>query len=327
MKKFMKGCAIAALVFVVLGVVLAAAAGSIRGRIGIEDTVRAVTGGRINLKLGADSEDWGLIIEEDGREGAKSAETGEGYYNIEDSDIFSKEYDIVEGDVEKYSLGNDIGKLDVEIGGCALYIQESSDDTFYLEAKNMRKMQSFVKNGTLHIKALRTGKVWDESRKCEIFLYVPANYSFSEAELEVGAGYIATDSLIANEVSLEAGAGSIEADSVQAQKLDVSVGAGAISVADMNVQDVSGEVGVGYLYLEGEINRKAEMECSMGSLELYVRGAQTDFNYQVEYGMGNLEIGEDSYSGLARETFINNQAGKNMDLECAMGSITVEFDR
>lgn len=310
MKKFMKGCAVTALVLIVLGVVLAVAAGSIRGRIAIEDTVRAVTGGRVKLDLHLNP-----------------TSGDDGYYNIEDSDVFSKEYDIVEGNVERYSLGNNISKLDVEIGGCNLYVQESQDDEFYLEAENMRKMQSYVKEGTLHIKALRTGEIWDETKKCEIILYVPANYSFQEAEFEVGAGYIDIGTLTAGEVGLEAGAGSIEADLIQAQEVDASVGAGAISVYDMNVQDVSGEVGVGYMYLEGEISRRADMECSMGSLELYVRGAQTDFNYQVECGMGNLEIGEESYSGLAKETSINHQAAKNMDLECAMGSISVTFDR
>ena len=41
--------------------------------------------------------------------------------------------------------------------------------------------------------------------------------------------------------------------------------------------------------------------------------------------MGELKVGDDSYNGLAQEKQINNNASKNMELECAMGSVVVEF--
>ena len=52
MKRFMKGCAITALIFVVLGLILGIVAGNARGRIAIQDAVEAITGGRVRLQLG-----------------------------------------------------------------------------------------------------------------------------------------------------------------------------------------------------------------------------------------------------------------------------------
>ena len=64
----------------------------------------------------------------------------------------------------------------------------------------------------------------------------------------------------------------------------------------------------------------------MGELKLTLVGTQTDFNYDLSCGMGELKVGDDSYNGLAQEKQINNNAAKNMELECAMGSIVVEFE-
>ena len=41
--------------------------------------------------------------------------------------------------------------------------------------------------------------------------------------------------------------------------------------------------------------------------------------------MGSVTIGHNEFSGLAQEKSINNHAEKNIDMECAMGSITVKF--
>ena len=64
----------------------------------------------------------------------------------------------------------------------------------------------------------------------------------------------------------------------------------------------------------------------MGDVKLTLAGPQTDFHYDLSSGMGVLNVGDDSYNGLAQEKQINNNASKNMELECAMGSVVVEFE-
>ncbi|MFQ8980388.1 MAG: hypothetical protein ACLR6I_07435 [Waltera sp.] len=53
----------------------------------------------------------------------------------------------------------------------------------------------------------------------------------------------------------------------------------------------------------------------MGELKLTLAGTQTDFDYDLSCGMGELKVGDDSYNGLAQEKQINNNASKNMELE------------
>ena len=53
---------------------------------------------------------------------------------------------------------------------------------------------------------------------------------------------------------------------------------------------------------------------------------QEDYNYDLECGVGNLDVGSDSYSGLGREKSISNTgADRKVDLECGMGNVSVNF--
>lgn len=320
MKRFMKGCAITALILVVLGMVMGAVAGTVRGRIAIEDTVEAITGGRLQVNFGRLG-NWGLTLSEE----IFGDIPDSSYYNLEDSMIFNEHYDILRGDVANHSLGSNIPKLDVEIGGCALYLEESPDEDFYLEAYNMKKLQSYVKDNTLHIKAARSGRIWEESMNCEIILYVPKDYHFDKVEMEVGAGLIAMEEINGDEMSFETGMGQITAEYIQASNLSMSAGMGEIVVNEMNVHKLDAETGMGHIYMEGAIVKKADIECSMGGVEILVYGAKKDYNYNVECGMGSTDIGGKSYSGLAREKYIDNGAAADMNVECAMGSVQISF--
>ena len=320
MKRFMKGCAITALVLIVLGFILGAIGGNIRGRTAIQDVVEAITGGRVKLQLGP--ENWNAV-----GEAIMDQLAEEGYYDINDAVLFEDRYEIMEGDISRYTLEGNIGSLNVEIGGCTLYLEESKDSVFSLEAENTRKLQAYIENGTLYIKALRNGQIWNEPGSCKITLYVPEVYMKEKADIAVGAGAIEMENLNAADVYLEVGAGSVEAGRLQADSLDVNVGAGEVSIYEMQVRRLAGEVGVGYGYLKGDVTENADISCAMGSVDLFLGGAQPDYNYAVECGMGSVEIGSESYSGLAREQYVNNQAPRNINVDCAMGSVSIYFDR
>ena len=67
-------------------------------------------------------------------------------------------------------------------------------------------------------------------------------------------------------------------------------------------------------------------ECGLGELDLTLTGTQEDYNYDLECGVGNLDVGSDSYSGLGREKSISNKgADRKLNLECGMGNISVDF--
>lgn len=324
MKKFMRNCAITALILFVVGLAMAAIAGTIQGRKVIEDVVTSVTGGKLHLNLSS-WDDFGITI------GDKMMESiiewdGDVDYDIEDMIHFDKEFQIFAGSMGKQQLGTDVRKLDIEAGGCKLTLKESEDENFYVEGQNVGKAQGYVKNQTLYIKAYKSGKFsLDDLNVCSITLYVPANVIFDEIDIEAGAGKVEFMPLVANEVSVEVGAGDISFSDLQVQKLEVELGMGSVNFENSIVNDMNAEVGMGSLYMSGELLGDARLECAMGSIALQLAGQAEDFNYSMEGAMGSVNIGNEQFAGIAQERTVQNGAQKNINAECAMGSIEISF--
>ena len=313
MKKFMKGCAITALCLIVIGFTFATVAGTVRGRTTIQNVVKSVTGGRIHFDLDDLFDEWGLNVYNNIN------------YDIEDSIGFNRYYSTFSGTIDKYSLGNDIDELNIEVGACSFTTKTSTDDNFYLEVKNAGKFQGYVEDGTLYIKSSVNGKRWGISNAGEIILYIPEDAYFDNADIEVGAGKLEFDRLVADSADLGVGAGQIILSDIQVNDLEASVGMGQITLKEMSVGTLDAEVGMGEFYAVGLITGDVSVECSMGNVSLTLEGSQQDFNYELSKAMGNVTLGRESSSGFASERYIDNNADRTMDIECSMGNVTIQF--
>lgn len=307
MKKFMKFCAVSALVMIVVGAVLGAVGSSHAGGGTISQVVDSVTGGRVSTQFGGFFPGWGVN------------------FDIGDSSMFSKDRDIETGNVEKYCPGDGICVLQVEVGGCDFQTKVSSDDSVYLEAENVRKFQGYVEDGTLYVKSTAGSDLSFFAGKSTVVLYLPEEYFFDRVDIEIGAGQVEMKRLQGREVSLEAGAGRILLEDAEAEELKIEVGAGSVELMDMTVGQLSVEVGMGEFVGRGAINGDADVTCSMGNVEVEVRGEKRDFNYQLEGAMGSIDLDGEECGGFGTEKSIENGADKTMEIECSMGNITVEF--
>lgn len=326
MKKFMKGCAITALIFAILGCVLGMIGSSMAGRTTIAQVVDAVTGGRVRMNP-EKWWSWSMNIGGDILDEIEDLDTGS--FDIGDASMFDANKEIYfDGDVEKYCPGTDIRSLEIEVGGCNLETRVSPDDRIYLEMKNAHKFQGYVEDGTLYIRAT-TGSVnhWSDIGSRKIILYLPENYSFREVDVELGAGEMTFDGLSAGEASLEAGAGRIVVSSPRVEKLDISIGAGSIELKDMDIDTLEAEVGMGEFLADGAIDKSADVNCSMGNVEMVLDGSEQDFNYHLDGALGNIDVGGESFSGFSQEKEIDNKAGKDMEIECSMGNISISFTK
>lgn len=317
MKRFMKVCAVMAIVMLVLGAALAIAATRVRGGAVITQVVDSVTGGRLHVNFGNVSIPWGVFWKDRWR------------YELDVSDVYDGSQPILQGEVSEYSLGSGVKSLNIEVGGYFFQTADSADDSFYLFTEDAEKFQCYVENGVLHLKAVNTDMIninIGGSNEKRIILAIPKNQFFEEVQLEVGAGQANMVNLRADKVSLEVGAGQIVGRNIKVGELEVSVGAGQIDLTGMDVDALDVEIGMGELVGSGSIQKSANLECSMGNLELTLTGREQDFNYELEVAAGSLTLGRNSYSGLARERDIQNGADKNMEIECSMGNVTILFN-
>lgn len=318
MKKFMKGCAIAALIFLALGIGLAVAAGTVRGRATITKVVETVTGGRVSLNFDS-LFSWGMQVRDDLTDSLPELD-----YDIDDATSFNNSYEEYTGDVEKTCLGSSVENLKIEAGGCLFNVQFSGDDSFYVEASDCGKFQAYLENGTLYIRTTTSSRSWGW-KGSQVKLYVPEGCYFKKADIDLGAGEMEFGALDAERIMLGVGAGRIVVDDLRAEALEMEIGAGQIEIKEIMVKSLEAEADAGELLVSGSVEGDVDVSCAVGNVELNLAGSQQDFNYRLEGAMGNIDLGSESYSGLGMSKHFDNGAAKNIKVECSAGNITIRF--
>ena len=110
-------------------------------------------------------------------------------------------------------------------------------------------------------------------------------------------------------------------------KLSLDMGAAECTVLGVTVSKLEIDTGVGAITFSGTVNGDVEIETGVGDVTLNLTGSQDGYNYQVECGVGSIDVGAEHYSMLSHETHINNKAPYTMELECGVGNIAVNFDQ
>lgn len=319
MKKFVKIGGIVVLFLLLTGFVLGVIGWATKGPEGIQEIVDSVTGGRVSINL-EPLKKFGFLIQ-DGLDELNSVD-----YDINDEMNFSPEHEILTGKVDKYCVGENVQKLDIQTGGGGFCIEASGDSSFYIEATNVGKLQTYMEEGTLIVRTTSGSQKWNDLKGDKITLYIPKNFHYSEICMELGAGKMDVDDLDADHIVLKAGAGQIDAERLTAQVLEANVGMGQINMTGITVQNLDVEVGAGGMTAKGTVKGDASVKCSMGSLELQLDGSETDFNYQMIGTMGNIKLAGQGYSGVGMQREIDNGAEKSLTAECTMGNISIRFE-
>ncbi|MFV0363134.1 MAG: DUF4097 family beta strand repeat-containing protein [Suipraeoptans sp.] len=151
-------------------------------------------------------------------------------------------------------------------------------------------------------------RIWNDRANSYIEIYVPEGYTFDEADISVGAG----------ELNISA---------INTKELDIDVGAGQAVIHDFNVDYLYMKCGAGQITAAGNINKEGDIDGGIGEIDLSLDGLESDFNYNLNVGVGEVTVGKNNFSGLGSQKTISNDADKDIDVDCGMGSIKVEFTK
>lgn len=281
MKKFMKGAAITGGVFLLIGLIIMAI-GAIGG--GVRD-IR-----QVDLLDGIKIKD-GLTV---------SLGFGTGSFN---SNLFDKKQ-------EKYKEGTytfenmDADEMEISVGAGQLEIKYHSEDFIKLEVGKNDQMQCFIEDNTVKI----IGGLFKDNTNLDsgMTVYLPEEFIYDKLTIEVGAGSINADALLAKEAVIDVGMGNVE-------------------ISDMSVGSLEAYVGMGNIEMQGTINEDVVVDCGMGQIIMDISGSSEDFNYELDCGMGSLSVeGVFSIAGIGEQS-IENNATKDMEISCGMGSVEVAF--
>lgn len=323
MKRFIKFCLIAALILIVVGIVIGTA-GSVAG--GGYDVIRMIRNGE--LSINGDffhrhffDDDYDLKVSEE-------EPVDETLFDIDDIDIFEEGKEVLSGDIAKTRLEDtSVKKLDITLGGGELIFKESEDGAFYLEASKAEKLQFYVEDDTLKLKAVRT-KASYKNNNMKVYFYLPKDIFYEEIEIELGAGAIKLEGLSdVGKLDVDIGAGALTLSEIECEELDAGVGAGELILHETVIRgDTELEVNAGHIGGDAQIHGDLDVKCSMGAAELTLAGREEDFNYRVQCAAGEVRFGNQAFTAVAADREIDNGAAKQMDLDCSLGGIIISFE-
>lgn len=97
---------------------------------------------------------------------------------------------------------------------------------------------------------------------------------------------------------------------------------------DTQFKQVELEVGAGQANVSGLITENFDVEVGVGQINVELSGAEDDYNYNIECGVGKVVVGNTSYAGLGTEKTIKNK-GANQDIivECGVGEVKIQFEK
>lgn len=221
-------------------------------------------------------------------------------------------------DLRVVELDSTFNRLDLELGATSLTVKQG--DTLQVETNNSRL--SFAVNGnTLSVEEERRS-VFGNSHEAILILTVPADLVFTEVEIQAGAGKISVDALSAEHVSLELGAGSVTFERLNVSgSAEIMGGAGSLEIRDGNIRDLDLEMGVGELILTAALVGENELDCGIGSTDITLLGAASDYTVSVSKGAGSFKLnGKEVTSGTSSS--IGNGANQ-LTVDGGLGDIDI----
>lgn len=288
MKRVVKYMLILAVGFLVLGCGFTIAGAALGGRIEQSSFLQSLQ----NRLLDGDFHLWTSRHAE-----KEFIDMGEDQLVQEDSiDAGGKEYEV-----------DALNNLEIDLKADELIMEEYQGKNIRISTKDMNEDDIEVSVGDELVKIEGARKL----RGGEVKVSYPKDMKFDNLKINVDAG----------EVSLK--------DPIQSDKLEITIGAGELSASEqITVKETVIDVGAGAVELDKIETSYLSGNCGVGAMELTLTGKEKDYNYYLECGLGEIEIGDQYYSSIADQMEIDNGHKDNqIALSCGLGEIEVKFTK
>lgn len=229
--------------------------------------------------------------------------------------------------------------IDFEIAYGDVEIIEGNN--FSINAVNLLKdeLESYVAEGTWYIRTNETNSIqlfgsrfqlkglfgWREENIPQITITIPKDFVAGTFRLDISAGEVEANTIHATTGDFNVDAGRLSVNELNlTNSSKYRVGAGEMVLKNVNLKDIDLECGVGRIEVEGTVLGDNSIETGVGDVSLLLNGDKNDYNYKFDVGIGDIEI--DGYSHHRFDNIENNATDNQLNLQCGIGKITVDFN-
>ena len=113
------------------------------------------------------------------------------------------------------------------------------------------------------------------------------------------------------------------------EKIKVDAGAGNIRVEDgmLKCEQLKLDCGVGETDIYLDVGKEVDIDGGVGEIRLTLAGEAEDFNYDIDCGVGSINIDGDHHTNLGGEYKIDNLAEKDLRIDCGVGAVEISFKK
>lgn len=201
-----------------------------------------------------------------------------------------------------------VESIKMELDAAAVTVKVGNE--FKVSGNNVSEgeFKSYVENGTWYIKEKSNFHFFGfNTDSSNVIVYIPETFNAKNLEIDLGAG-------------------KLSADKLNATNTDISVGAGSLRINDLKTDDIKVECGVGEIDIDGIVTNKGYVECGVGDVRLDLIGNAKDYNYNINVGIGQVELNNETYSGLGNKVIDNKSAGKSFSIENGIGHVRLNIN-
>ena len=233
------------------------------------------------------------------------------YYIFNDNNrVADKFYDL--------SIDSEIKELDIDVKAVNLIVK--SGEQLKIETNN--NYISSKQNESKFLIKEKDINTWFNDDNTELIIYIPNDTVFDKVSITTGAGKVDIDELTANVLNLKLGAGKLEIGKLNiSDKTVIDGGAGSVLISNGSVNNLDLDIGVGKVEFNAKLLGNTDIDCGIGEFILSVNGEKDNYKINVDKGIGNFKIDNNS---IDDDTTYGN--GNNIiDIDGGIGNIIVEF--
>lgn len=219
----------------------------------------------------------------------------------------------------KEDENTNVKRLDISVKATRVWVKSVNSGGVRVQTNN-EYIEKWEENGTLHI-VERSHGVFGFGGTGELTIYLDSTMELEEVKLEIGAGTLTAQDLVAKRIDLELGAGRTEIDHLNAsERLKIDGGAGLLAVKGGKAKDAKIEIGAGKAEIRLELMGNSRVESGVGKLELRLIGAEVDYMLAIDKGIGSV-----NYNGknLADDTREGNGVNK-VEIKSGVGAVEIQ---
>lgn len=203
----------------------------------------------------------------------------------------------------QYTQSKEIKNIKLEINNAKVTFIKTNQEHIEIQAKNVYNKFKIYEEGNQVI--IKQPHYLGRNKKANIEITVPNDFTFNQLKLDVGAGKVSVNELNAENITLETGAGALKVGQINAHQLNV-------------------KTGMGNTELKHILCNQLKIDLGMGNVEATLQDKIEEYGYNVGVGLGNVNLGENKFSGIAQDKTNYSTKERKIDIVCGMGNVDIK---